>query len=191
MKMQLTMKAPQPEPKAHGFDSESRVKPCPGAHCEDGEIPDVPGIYMMWNVSTGQILVGMTANSLRLRVMQQRQALQRGGSQNRLVAKAVKATSPEHFRFSVLEAHIKRPGVRGVLKRRELWWAKRLGALDEQTGFNLEAGGAWSAAARLRDIERKLIQSAVPKYVLLPGRVLEASYDPDFLNSWHRGMGSS
>lgn len=151
-------------------------------------VPEVPGIYMMWNTTSGQILVGMTSNSLRLRVAQQWQALRRGGVQNRLVGSAVQAHGAESFRFCVLETHVKRPGVRGVLKKRELWWAKRLGALDEQTGFNLEAGGAWSAAARLRDVERKLIKSAEPKYVLLAGISLESAYAPEFLRSWQAGI---
>lgn len=159
-----------------------------GSSENSAEVPEVPGIYMMWNTRSGQILVGMTSNSLRLRFSQQRQALRRGGVQNRLVGAAVKAHGAESFRFCVLEAHVKRPGVKSVLKKRELWWAKRLGALDEATGLNLEAGGDWSAAARLRDVERKLIKSAEPKYVLLAGISLESAFAPEFLRSWQAGV---
>jgi hypothetical protein len=150
-------------------------------------VPEQPGIYAIINSKTGHLLVGMSTNSLRRRIRQQVRDLHLGGRQNHLVQNAVAQSGFGAFRLAVLEVIVGPGRSKNHIRQRELWWAMRFGALEESTGYNLEAGGAWSAAARLRRTEANLMRRGHPRYVYLSGTRLSDKVNPEFLRSWMAG----
>lgn len=152
------------------------------------ELPDRPGIYLILNRHNGRRWVGMAGRSLSERAKQHRRALNSGRAPAGRMGEDLAQYGPDAFVFLVLEVNREacRPGS-GQLRSRERWWAQHLHALDQQQGYNLEAGGLRSPASLFRDCERKLQQASRPKYCQLPGVQPADPIDPRLLQAWMNG----
>lgn len=158
----------------------------------EDELPELPGIYLILNRHNGRRWVGMAGRSLRERAKQHRRALNSGRAPAGRIGEDLSQYGPDAFVFLVLEVNrgACRPGA-GHLRSREQWWAQHLHALDQQQGYNLEAGGLRSPASLFRDCERKLQQASRPKYCQLPGVQLADPVDPRLLLAWMNGRAAA
>lgn len=150
-------------------------------------LPDSPGIYAIFNRCTRRVGVGLASRSIRGRVMTHRSNLRRQRGLSAPLARDLLAWGIDSFVFIALECvpTVGRVGAdRDRLRTRESWWADQLGALDERTGYNFEAGGMRSPASLFREHERKLMRSNSRRYRLLPGVTLDDPIQPTLLESW-------
>ena len=149
-------------------------------------LPDQPGIYCILNRVNGRRMVGMAGRSVQHRAKQHRQFLKRPTGPEVPLVRDLRLHGPGAFMFLTLEVCQPSLGTnhRGLLRSRELWWARQLCCLDERTGYNLEAGGVRSPASRLRDLERKLAYPSIRKFELLPGTDASEPINPGLLATW-------
>lgn len=156
-------------------------------------LPDLPGIYAIFNRVTGRRAVGMASRSIRTRAMQHRRSFLSLTGCSAPIARDLAAHGADAFIFLALEIcpRDSQRSRRVVLRARELWWAEQLLTLDERSGYNLEAGGVRSRASRLRDLERKFLRSNSRRYELLPAVCIDDPVNPEFLRTWIASARSS
>lgn len=169
---------------AEGRPREPETVPADGIEL----LPNTPGIYCVWNRVTQRCGVGLASRSVRTRAMQHRSNLRRANALSAPLARDLCEHGLASFLFLLLE-QVPHPEIgshRAALRKREAWWACRLGALDERTGYNLEAGGQRSPASLFRERERKLMRANSRSYRLLPGINIDDPVHPILLETWHR-----
>lgn len=155
---------------------------------EPKRIAALPAIYRIYNVSTGQSLVGSTMNARR-RLSIHLAQIKASAHPNALIRRSVKEFGIAAFSFDVLEVLPFAAGFDGreLLTLREEYWALKFNALDERHGFNFKAGRQSSLGYRFRDRERKLMRQTSMRYQLLPWVDTDAPIEFSLLASWDRG----
>jgi hypothetical protein len=151
-------------------------------------LPNDPGIYAMWNKNSQLWNIGKSIN-MRQRCSAHRAKIKAGNADNMRIRRDAEIHGADSFFYCVLE-RIHHPNKRSLqvqLTTRELWWVMQFNALDERYGYNLDAGGSRSPAARFRDRERKLMRGNSRKYVILPSTDMHAPINTALLNSWIPG----
>lgn len=152
---------------------------------EDGIdlLPECPGIYAIFNRVTRRFYVGQARN-VRKRCMSHKSQLKRQKSGCRMGLDA-QQHGPDSFIFLMLQAFPPDQSkiTRTLLEAHESKWIIALGSHTEQHGYNKMVGGAWTAAARFRDHERKLLRKG-SRYVQLPWVQSTDVLNPAMLRSW-------
>jgi group I intron endonuclease len=140
------------------------------------------GVYMIRNIVNGKCYFGSSMNC-QSRMSGHRAALRRNDHTNVALLKEWETFGEGAFEFAIVEETITLPEAR----RFENELIRRHQTLDLQRGYNQMGNGKWSAAARMRDTERKLI--AKRKYALLPKVGLDDPMLPEFLDAATKGHG--
>lgn len=120
-----------------------------------------------------------------------RSELRAGTASNMRIRRDVEAHGADAFFFFVLEILVTTPTTKAKrnLNLLELYWVRQFQSHDERFGYNAEAGGYRTKAARLRDRERKLLRRNSGKFELLPGVDINDSINPELLASWEPESG--
>jgi hypothetical protein len=152
-------------------------------HTGTRTLPTSPGVYCIFNVISHRRGAGLATRSVRGRVQQHVRALRAQEDLFSPMIREAQQFGVSSFRFFVLEL-LKEPrpnNIRRHLQAREGWWANELQALDESTGYNLEAGGQRSAASLFRERERRFLARTPARYEMLPGTDFYAPISPSLL----------
>lgn len=150
-------------------------------------LPRKPGIYGMWNRATRLWNVGQSDN-IYTRCLGHRSQIKAGAAANMRIRRDALLSGADSFFYLTLELVAEgSKTLQRDLKLLEVWWAVQLQAHDERYGYNAEAGGHRTPAARFRDRERKLMRRNSEKYQLLPGTDLYQPINPVLLSSWVPG----
>lgn len=155
---------------------------------DDGvsSLPKASGIYAIWNNITKKFYIGRTKN-IYIRCRHHRSRMRSGNADNIAIRLDVQKYGTKCFFYFVFEliGMSDEKYFLNTFKERELFWALQFNACDERYGYNLDAGGLRSRAARFRDRECKLMRSR--KYCMLSWINKHDPIDIALLNSWLPG----
>lgn len=137
-------------------------------------LPNATGNYLIFNRHTGRIYVGQ-AKSVRKRCSAHFSRLRQGDHPNYKMQHDATMYGAGHFWFAPLLADLS-----------EHLAIQALGGLDLDLGYNLMDGREWTAEARLRVSEARLIKNR--RYVYLPSVTRSSPVQRVLLQSWVAGL---
>lgn len=153
-------------------------------------LPKTPGIYALYDRVHRKFYVGAAEDSMYKRACDHRRALRQRRHPNRLLNQMLQGDGEvDCFFFVLQEVPLEGPRTwawKTALWRLELWWAINLRAVDEEGGYNQEAGHVRTPSWRLRDQMNFLCRSG---QLSLLGHVPdELPIRPSLAHSWTRGL---
>lgn len=150
-------------------------------------LPKVPGIYAIYDRSRRKFYVGAARDSIYKRGLDHRRAFRARNHPNPRMNRIVKEGHALDFFIFVLQ---KFPNDGDVmwkyrLNLLELIWAIELRAVDEEGGYNQEAGHVRTPSWRLRECELRLGPN---RFAYLPGVHPQDAIRTVLVDSWVRGL---